>query len=84
MKLILNPWFAATVIFVCIVAFASIFNSNGSFGQFIFRHFPCDEDPNNSVSCSFNYDIIAMVIVGSVGLIFTGILVFDLIKIFKK
>jgi len=84
MKLILNPWFAATMIFLCIVAFTAIFNSNGSFGQFIFRYFPCAENPSNSASCSLNYDIIAMIIVGLVGLIFAGILVFDLIKIFKK
>lgn len=84
MKLILNPWFATAVIFACIIISIAIFNSNGSFGQFIFRYFPCAENPENSVSCSLKYDLFAMLIMGAIGLTFAGILIFDLIKTFKK
>ena len=72
MKLILNPWFAIAVTFVCFMVYIAILTSNGAFGQFIFRYFPCAENPSNSVSCSLKYDLIAMLIMGVIGLIFVG------------
>lgn len=77
-----NPFIAVIAFIVCVFVFYFA-NTGRIFGKFVNKFFPCVQNPANSIPCYGHYDIVVMVIVALIGIIFLGILVFDLYKLFR-
>lgn len=77
-----NPYTTIAVIVVCIFLFN--IGANLSFSQkFIDKIISCKQNPANSFPCNGGYDIALMVIASIIGIIFLGILIFDIYKFIK-
>ncbi len=78
-----NPYVATIIVVLCILLFRLA--SSGNFlSKFINKLFPCNQNPLNplnSFPCYGWFDIALMIIVAVIGVIFLGILVFDLYKL---
>lgn len=82
MELLRNPYVTVAVIVACAVIFY-LSSTTGFFGKFMNRFFPCTQNPATSFPCYMGFDIALMIIAGVIGLIFIGILFFDLYEMFK-
>jgi len=82
MELFKNPYIVTIVVVVCLIVFY-LANTGRFFGKFVNKFFPCNQNPANSFPCFGQYDIAVMIVVAIIGVIFLGILVFDLYKLFR-
>jgi hypothetical protein len=78
MRIPSNPWVSGAVVAACIVVFY-VANTRNAFGTLINRFYPCTDAPGVSMPCYGKYDIMVMVLAAIVGLVFSVILVRDLL-----
>lgn len=77
-----NPYITLFALAVCIFVFY-LANTGRFLGKFVNKFFPCVQNPANSFPCYGQYDVAVMVIAVITGIIFLGILVFDLYKLLR-
>ena len=82
MEIFKNAYFVATSIVICVIIFYMA-STGRFFGKFINKFFPCNQNPANSFPCFAGYDLAIMIISAIVGVIFLGILIFDIYKLLK-
>lgn len=78
-----NPYIVVIIIGICSFVFY-LANTGRFFGKFVNKFFPCNQNLANSFPCFGSYDIVIMTVAAIIGIVFLGILVFDLYKLVRR